>query len=316
MTRDKSQTDLLSNVSVFVQVGQCDSFTAAARRLDITASGVSRSVARLEDRLGVQLVSRTTRSISLTAEGEIYFQRCKQILNELAEVEDEINHSQTEPSGRLRVRLPKSFGRAVVFPVLSEFTDRYPKVNLDIRLMSGISDMVEQGVDVAMQLGKPHDARLVARKVCDISYVLCASPDYLRQHGTPETLSDLARHRCLAYIQPHSETPREWTLTENGQPASFKVPGAVNIDDLHALLDAAAGGVGIAYLMDFMIRRSVAARRLRVIMPSFRHQGPTAYIVYPPSRFRASRVRAFVDFICGLVPNEETTSEIIAGQSQ
>jgi DNA-binding transcriptional LysR family regulator len=200
--------------------------------------------------------------------------------------------------------LPKSFGRAVVLPALSEFTTRYPKVSLDIRLMSGISDMVEQGIDVAMQLGKPQDARLVARKICAIQYVLCASPDYLRRHGTPQSLADLSNHRCMAYIQPHSEMSREWTLTENGKPVSFKVPGTVNIDDLHALLETAAGGVGIAYLMDFMVRRSVAAGRLKIIMPEFLHQGPTAYVVYPPSRFRSSRVRAFVDFLCGLIPED------------
>ena len=300
--RNDVKHELLSHVSIFVQVGQCDSFTAAAKRLNLSASGVSRSISRLEERLGVQLVSRTTRSISLTAEGRVYFQRCKEILNDLAEVEEELNESQTEPSGWLRVRLPKSFGRAVVLPVLNEFTTRFPKINLDIRLESGIQDMVEQGVDVAMQLGKPQDARLIAREICSISYVLCASPEYLERHGTPETIADLAKHRCMAYVQPHSETHREWTLTENGQPVSVRIPGVVNIDDLHALLEVAASGVGIAYLMDFMVRRHVAVGRLKIIMPSFLHRGPTAYVVYPPTKFRSSRVKAFVDFLVGLVP--------------
>jgi len=304
LVRDKSQSDLLNSISVFVQVGQCDSFTAAARRLKITTSGVSRAVSRLENHLGVQLVSRTTRRISLTPEGQTYFQRCKQVLSDLEQAEDEITQSQNEPSGPLRVRLPKSFGRSVVLPSLAEFTARYPKVSLDIRLVSGVVDMVEQGIDVAMQLGKPLDARLIARKVCAVRYVLCASPDYLRLHGTPQSIAELSQHRCLRYIQPHSDTYREWLLTENNRPVPFTAPSTVNIDDLHALLIAAASGVGIAYVMDFMIRRFVAEGRLQVIMPSFLHQGPTAYVIYPPSRFRSGRIRAFVDFLCGLVPEE------------
>jgi DNA-binding transcriptional LysR family regulator len=302
--KEKSHPELLSSISIFVEVGKSDSFTAAARKLNITASGVSRAISRLEERLGVLLVNRTTRSIQLTTEGDIFFERCKQILYELEDAESELNESRDEPSGRLRVRLPRSFGRAVVIPELASFTARYPKINLDIRLISGVMDTVEHGVDVAMQLGKPRDARLVARKLCPINYVLCASPDYLREYGIPRTVEDLAKHRCLTYIQPFTSTYRNWALIENGQPISFKAPGIVNIDDVHAVLDAAIAGVGIAYVMDFVIWRPVAAGKLQVVMADHSYNGPSAYVVYPPTRFRSSRVRAFVDFLSKLVPPE------------
>ena len=297
MAREKHHPELLSNISIFVQVGQSPSFTDAARRLNISASGVSRSIARLEQRLGTQLVSRTTRHLSLTPEGAVYFERCKQILQDLTRAEDALKESQAEPTGRLHVRLPKSFGRAMIVPALAEFSVRYPKISLDVHLASGVMDMVEDGIDVAMQLGEPRDARLVARKLCAINYVLCASPDYLRRHGTPRRLADLPAHRCLAYIQPRSDSYRDWVLTEKGAPVTFKPEGVLNIDDVHALLEAAISGAGIAYCMDFLIREPVAAGRLHVVMPRSAHEGPPAYLVSPPHRYRIRRVQVFIDFL-------------------
>jgi DNA-binding transcriptional LysR family regulator len=302
MPRDKVPPELLSSISVFVQVGQADSFTSAARKLNISASGVSRSISRLEERLGVQLVDRTTRSINLTSDGQVYYERCKHILSDLAEAEDAIVHSRGEPSGRLRVRLPRTFGRAVVIPALPKFTARYPKVTLDIRLVSGVVDALEQGTDVGMQLGKPRDARLIAWKLWPITYVMCASPAYLRQHGTPKTLADLEQHRCLTYIQPETDSYREWTLSDHGKVLHFTPAGAVNIDDVHAILDAAIGGGGIAYLMDFVIHEAVTSGKLKVVMPHTAYAGPTSYIVYPPNRFQPNRVKVFVDFLRGLAP--------------
>ena len=297
MNRDKHQPELLSSISVFVQVGQSASLTEAARRLNISASGVSRSISRLEQRLGIRLVNRTTRHLSLTPEGSVYFERCRQILNDLVEAEDELNESRSEAKGRLRVRLPKSFGRAIVVPALSEFSVRYPKLSLDIHLASGIADLVEEGIDVAMHLGEPRGTHLVAKKLCSINYVLCASPDYLRKHGTPRRIADLAGHRCLTYIQPNSDSYRPWELNDKGATISYQPGGVLNIDDVHALLEAAIHGAGIVYCMDFLIREPVAAKQLRVVMPGFAHEGPPAYIVSPPHRYRIRRVREFIDYL-------------------
>lgn len=300
----RNHPEIVSGISVFVEVGQSNSFTAAARKLNITASGVSRAISRLETRLGIQLVNRTTRSIHLTSEGEIYFERCRQILNDLNEAELELSEYRDQPAGRLRVRLPRSFGRAVVIPELANFTNRFPKISLDIRLMSGVVDSIGQGIDVGMQLGKPHDARLIAKQLCPVQYVLCAAPEYLEKHGVPKTISDLASHRCLTYIQPFTSTYREWTLMEDGKPISFKAMGIVNIDDVLGVLDAAISGAGIAYVMDFAIWKHVAEGRLRIVMPDHAFQGPSSYVVYPPDRSRSSRVRAFVEFLLTLVPQD------------
>jgi LysR family transcriptional regulator, regulator for bpeEF and oprC len=298
MARDrKSQVEQLGGIGIFVRAGEARSFTAAARSLGISASGVSRAIARLESRLGTQLVNRTTRSLSLTAEGQAYLERCKRALGELADAEEALRHSHDDPEGPLRVRLPKSFGRAVVIPALAEFTRRYPRIALDVHLASGVTDMVEQGTDVAMQLGRPRDARLVARRLCGINYVLCASPDYLREHGTPRRIADLDHHRCLAYIQPINHHYRDWVLNDNGTQVTHPVKGALNIDDMHAVLDAAIAGAGIAYVMDFVIRGPLAERKLKIVLPRSAHAGPPAYIVAPPQRYRLRRVQAFIDFL-------------------
>jgi len=297
LTRDKHQPELLSSISILVQVGQSSSLTEAARRLNISASGVSRSISRLEQRLGTRLVNRTTRHLSLTPEGSVYFERCRKILNDLVDAEDALNESRAQATGRLRVRLPKSFGRAMVVPALAEFSVRYPKIILDIHLASGAADLVEEGIDVAMHLGEPRDARLVAKKLCAINYVLCAAPDYLRRNGTPRRIADLAEHRCLTYKQPNADTYRAWELNDKGATVSYQPEGVLNIDDVHALLEAAIHGAGIVYCMDFLIREPVAAKLLRVVMPGFAHEGPPAYIVSPPHRFRIRRVREFIDYL-------------------
>lgn len=302
MIRDKVPADLLNNISAFVQVGECDSFTAAARKLNVSTSAVSKAIARLEYRLAVQLVSRTTRRISLTPEGKVYWERCKHLLNEITDIENELSDTLAKPRGPLRVRLPMAFGRVVVIPALGTFTKRYPDVVLDIRLSSGQVDMIEQGIDVAMQLGEPQDPRLVAHALCPIRYVLCAAPEYLRRHGTPRTIGELSKHRCLAYIEPRTQKQREWMLTEKGRMVIVKARGAVNVDDVHALLEIALAAEGIAYIMEFMIKDSLAAGRLKMVLPQFGYDGPTAYVVHGPTRFQSGSVRAFIEFLRELVP--------------
>lgn len=297
MSTEKYPAELLSGIATFVQVGQSASFTDAARRLNISASGVSRAISRLEERLGTRLINRTTRHLSLTPEGALYFDRCRQILKSLGEAEEALGESRAASAGRLTVRLPKSFGRAMVIPALTEFSVRYPEICLDIHLANGVADMEEEGIDVAMHLGQPRDAHLVARKLCPINYVLCASPGYLLRHGSPRRLSDLANHRCLTYIQPRTNAYRDWEFTEKGAPVTYRPQGVLNVDDVHALLEAAIHGAGIVYCMDFLIREPMAAGSLRRVLPRLVHEGPPAYIVALPHRYRIRRVREFIDFL-------------------
>ena len=228
----------------------------------------------LEQRLGTRLVNRTTRHLSLTAEGSVYFERCRRILNDLVEAEDALNESRSQTAGRLRIRLPRSFGRALVIPALAEFSLRYPRLHIDVHLASGVADLVEEGIDVAMHLGEPSGKDLVARKLRPISYVMCASPEYLRQHGTPRQIADLNTHRCLTYIQPNTDAYRPWELNDKGTTVRFQPEGVLNVDDVHALLEAALHGAGIVYCMDFLIREPVAAKRLRLVLPGLAHEGP------------------------------------------
>jgi LysR family transcriptional regulator for bpeEF and oprC len=186
-------------------------------------------------------------------------------------------------------------------PALAEVLGRYPRISIDVTVDSGTVDLVEDGIDVAIQLGRPAGARLIARKLCPIHYALCAAPDYLRRYGAPRTIAELAAHRCVTYMQPEIGRYREWELRHNGRRTTAAVAGVLGVNDIYALLDAVVAGVGIGYLTDFMIAEALAAGKLAIVMPETAYEGIPAYIHYLPSRYRSPRIRVFVDFLVELL---------------
>ena len=289
--------DSLDDIAVFVQVAQSESFTAAARQLSLSASGVSRAIGRLENRIGVHLVNRTTRRLSLTAEGSAYFQRCRQILADLEDAETEISEAGSIPRGPLRIQLPRGFGNAVIIPLLTDFAALYPEVTLHISVYDGAINPAEEGVDASFVLGEPLSGDFVARKLCSIGYAVCAAPDYLENHGEPAIPDDLANHRCLNYVHPRSGRAREWVLTDAGREISIPVASVLRANDIRTIHQAAVSGAGLAYLMDFLIAEDISSGRLKIVMPRYVRRDVPVYVCYPQNRHRLPRVTAFVEYL-------------------
>lgn len=300
----RSPAENLSAIAIFVCVGQSTSFTSAARGLRMTASGVSKAISRLEERLGVRLVNRTTRSINLTDEGTIYLERCRQILAEIDDAEAAIVQSQSQPRGRIRVQLPRGIGRKVIVPALARFYERYPEVVVDVFLDGRFLNLAEEGIDVALRFGEPEDSAYVARKLCRVKYGVCASPDYLHRYGEPKTPDDLFRHRCVTYLSPQTGRHRPWELRRNKEKLTVKLSGSLNVNEVGALFDAAVAGVGLAYLPDFMIADAVASKTIEPVMLDYVYEGARLRMLYSPSRHLPARLRAFIDFIRELLPSE------------
>jgi len=298
----RSSTDSLSAIAIFVAVGESASLTAAAQKLQMSVSGVSKAVSRLEDRLRVRLLNRTSRRITLTHEGTAYFKRCRQVLLDLEEAETTIAQGQSQPRGRLRVLVPRALGKKVLIPAMVQFLEQYPDISVDLVLDARSLNLEEEGIDVALRYGRPADSLLVARKLCRVNYLVCASPEFIREHGEPRTLEDIRRYRCVNYVVPGSGRYRQWDFFRAGEPISLDIEGALNVNDMGALADAALIGTGLAYLPDFMVADLVEAGSLKVVLPDWLYQGDWIYMVYPRRRYFSPRFRVFSDFIRALLP--------------
>lgn len=304
--------DNLNTITVFVRVAESRSFTAAAHRLGISASGVSKSVSRLEEELGVRLVNRTTRKVSLTEDGVSFFERCRQILYEIEEAETALTRARAAPRGKLRVQMPVSFGRRVIIPALADFIARYPELVVDVELSDRVPDLTEEGLDAVVHIGEPGDTRLVARRLCAIRHATCAAPEYLRRYGEPATPDELDKHRCLAYTYPHTGGYRDWQFSYNGKRFSKVVSGSLNVNNSESLLEMAIAGAGIAAIGTFITAEAIAAGKLKIILRDYIADGPTVSVLYLPNRHMSPRVRTFVDFLGDLVPPDPPWDRLLA----
>jgi len=235
----------LNALLVFVKVAETRSFTLAAQRLGLTSSAISKSIARLEQELGVKLLTRSTRLVNLTGEGASFFERCRQILTEIEDAESAVTATTATPKGRLRLQMPVGFGRRVIVPKMWEFTQRYPELSIDIELSDRQVDLTYEAVDAVIQIGPITDERVVAHRLCNLSFAAYASPEYLARHGTPLSPDDLDHHHCLAYLLPMSGDHREWRFSKNGQDFTKVVSGALNINNAESLLEAAIAAPGL-----------------------------------------------------------------------
>jgi LysR family transcriptional regulator for bpeEF and oprC len=302
MAKVRNSTDSLSAIAIFVAVGESASLTSAAQKLQMSVSGVSKAVSRLEEKLRVRLVNRTSRRITLTHEGSAYFKRCRQVLLDLEEAEATIARSQSQPRGRLRVLVPRALGKKILIPAMVRFLEQYPDISVDLVLDARSLNLEEEGFDVALRYGRPADSLLVARKLCRVNYLVCASPDFIRWNGEPQTLEDIRRYRCINYVVPGTGRYRQWDFFRDGGPVSLDIEGAINVNDMGALADAAIIGTGLAYLPDFMVVDQVAAGHLKIVLPDWQFPGDWIYMVYPRRRYFSPRFRVFSDFVRALLP--------------
>jgi DNA-binding transcriptional LysR family regulator len=288
--------DRLANMEAFVRVAETKSFSEAARRLRSSKSLVSRQVAALEGELGVRLFHRTTPSLSLTEEGRGYHAQVARILIEIEEANLSVSKSQAAPRGRLRVSAPMSFGILHIGPAIREFLARYPEVELDLSLNDRFVDVVDEGFDLVIRVGRLSDSSLIARKLGQYRMMLCATPAYLEQHGTPRNPNDLKEHQCLCY-STNSLVPEWHFATKDGATWPVQINGPLHANNGDVLRAAALQGLGIVYLPSFLVGPDVQASTLASLLPEFVPTDTAIHAVYPHSRHLSPKVRAFIDFL-------------------
>jgi DNA-binding transcriptional LysR family regulator len=283
-------------MSAFVRAVELGGFSTAARELGLTPSAISKLVTRLEDRLGVRLLNRTTRRLALTPEGEAYFHRVQRILADIRDAEDEVARFRAEPRGLLRINVGTAFGMHQLSPALPEFLARHPEIQVELTVTDRVVDLIEEGADLGIRLGTLPDSSLVARKICDLERVICASPAYLRKHGTPRQPEDLLRHNCLAIT--YAPALRRWPFDGPEGVRHVEVAGNVSANTAEALLQLALLGVGIIRLTDAIVGDAIAGGRLVPLLQDVHHAEPLPlHAVYPQGRHRSPRVAAMIDFL-------------------
>ena len=285
----------LNGIAFFVQAAENRSFSAAGRVLGISSSAVGKSVARLEERLGVRLFHRSTRSITLTAEGALFLERCRRILSEIEAAELELSETRLAPRGKLRVSLPLVGG--LVMPALTAFMHRYPAIELDVDFSDRLVDVVTEGFDAVIRTGEPTDSRLMSRQLGTFKLLLVASPEYLLRHGRPRIPADLVQHACLQHKFPSNGKFEPWPLRVALGEAEPVLPASMVCNTTEVLIHVARDGLGIACLPDFMVRNAIASGELITVLDDFnQHQG-TFRMLWPSSKHLTPKLRVFVDFM-------------------
>lgn len=291
----------LGSIHAFVQAAELRSFTLAARQLGVSPSAVGKAVSRLEERVGVRLLQRSTRSITLTSEGGRFLERCRRILGELEAAQDELADTQGAPRGSLRVSMP--LASSLMMPALSAFMAAQPAIELELDFSDRLVDVIEEGFDAVIRAGAPRDSRLMSRALGSFALQLVASPAYLTRHGRPRKPSDLSRHRCLQHRFATSGKLEAWPLS-----APVTLPTTVVANTIEPLLQLAEQGHGIACLPDFALREQLAAGTLvRVLARHTEHQG-SFRILWPSSRHLTPKLRAFIDFMTAHLFRTSTNS--------
>lgn len=284
----------LNEVFIFTRVVDAQSFTAAAKRLGLPKSTVSRKVSQLEQRLGVMLLSRTTRKLSLTDAGAAYYERCARVIVEMEDAERAVRDLQASPKGTLRVTAPVDIVLSHLAPLVAAYTRKYPEVSVVLVLTSRVVDLVAEGIDLAVRGGSLPDSSLVARKIADTNMQLFASPAYLKQHGTPHTAADLQEHECVLFGR---ELRATWRLKQGAKLHEVNVRGRISIDDLGAVRSAVLAGGGVGLLPVLGCMEDVRKKRLVQLLADHRIEGGGLHVVYPSARHLSAASRSFIDFV-------------------
>jgi len=284
-------------LTIFVKVGERRSFVRAAAELGMGQSGVSNAINRLEDELGVQLLARTTRSVNLTEDGAAFLQRCRQILADLGEAQQVLGQARSQPTGRLRIDLPSSFGRLKIVPLLCAFRAAYPALKLAVTLTDRYIDLVEEAVDVTIRIGALQDSSLIARRLTQSQFRTVGAPGYFARHGRPRKPEDLIDHNCLSFLTRDTGAVREWRFRRNGAEFTLAPQGDMSFNDGGALSIAVRDGYGLAQIQDYYADHAIAAGELEPVLAKFNPSPNPISLVYPQTRHLSPKVRVFVDFM-------------------
>ena len=296
-------------MAFFSLLARCGSFSVAARELDVSTPAVSKRLAQMEGRLGVQLLNRTTRRVGLTPEGETYLAHARRILADIDDMEQLVSSAAAEPRGLLRVNATLGFGRSHIAPLISGFAKLHPQVEVRLQLSVDPPPLSEDAFDVCVRFGEPPDARVLARKLAPNRRLLCAAPSYLARQGTPRVPNDLGRHDCIG-IRQGDEAYGIWRLSLGKRVESVKVRGKLSTNDGEIAVNWALAGHGIVMRAEWDIARYLRSGRLKQVLENYRTPSADIHAVYPQRHQVSARVRAFVDY---LAAHFEKTSIRAAG---
>jgi len=298
--------DRLQSMQIFARVVDMHSFNRAADSLLTSRSLVTRAIKDLEQFLGVRLLQRTTRHLSLTPEGTVYYDHCKRLLADIEAVESSFPARAGNPRGRLRVDMTLSLARLVVIPALKDFQARFPDVDLILTMSDRKVDLIQEGVDCVVRTGTPENSgTLVARRIGAFDWVTCASPTYIAQHGEPRTLDDLAQHHSVGYLSSQTARPWDWHFVVNGEDRFIAMREHLVVDDIDAYVACGAEGLGMVRAGSYMVLPYLLSGRLRRVLSDFSAPAIPLSVLYPQNRHLSPTVRAFADWVAEVVREAE-----------
>jgi LysR family transcriptional regulator for bpeEF and oprC len=293
----------LQAMEVFVQVVDAGGFTRAAEHMQLPKATVSTLIQSLEAALAVKLLHRTTRQVSVTADGAAYYERCLRILSDVREAEESLSRTRLSPSGRLRVDAPTGLASDVLIPALPDFFARYPDIQLELGCSDRTIDLIEEGVDCAVRGGQLADSNLIARRVGILNFVTCATPDYLARYGRPAHPDELVRHRCVNYFSSRTGKLFDWDFARNGERIQVALPGHIAVNDTNAYIAAGLAGLGIVQMPNFMLEPMISNGRFELLLADWTSDPLPVHVVYPQNRHLSAKVRVFVEWVAELFSN-------------
>lgn len=297
--------DKLQAMAVFVRVVEAGSFVRAADGLGLPKATATTLIQKLEAGLGVKLLNRTTRRLSVTPDGQAYYERCVAILADVRDTEEALRRANASPSGRLRVDVSTLMARLVIIPALPDFFARYPGIRLELGCSDHVPDLVEENIDCAVVSGEVSDQALIARRVGLLHIGTCAAPAYLAAHGRPSHPDDLAEHQCINYFSSRTGKTFDWIFAKDTQRIQTPLLGPIALDDANVYLSAAEAGLGIAQIPAFVLKESIEQGRLEPVLGEWISEPMPLSVVYPQNRHLSNKVRVFVDWIAALFADHD-----------
>ncbi|MDG1274613.1 MAG: LysR family transcriptional regulator [Alphaproteobacteria bacterium] len=282
-------------MKVYCSVVENDSLAGAARSLNVSPSVVSKQLSALEDRLGVRLINRTTRRISVTQEGTAYYESCKRIITDVAEAENAVSSAHAAPRGLLKITAPVTFAHRHLTPHLPKFLDMFPEVEVQVQVNDRVVDLVDEGIDLAIRISQLKDSSLIARRLAPNRRYIAATPEYLKKNGTPNAVDDLKEHRLITW--PPGNPLNDWHFLINGIERIMKVNGAIAVNEGDGILTTLLAGGGLGMTQEFLAGPYVREKKLVPLLEEFVREDNPIYAVYPSNRHLSPKVRAFVDFL-------------------
>lgn len=285
-------------VSEFVYVAEYESFTRAAKELGISTAQVSRQISALEKRLNIKLLYRTTRKVSLTEEGRVFYQHCRSVLDGLDAAEQAVSNLQSTPQGRIKLTAPVTYGEQQLLPLVNDFMMQYSDIEVTAFLSNRKIDLIEGGYDLAIRIGKLSDSTMMAKKLSHRTNFVCAAPSYLNKYGTPHALSELSQHNCLLGTRDYwhfiDTDPR---ASDAGKERNLRVSGSIQYNSGHSLVDAALKGLGIVQLPDYYVQKYLASGELISLLDDYREPEESIWAIYPHNRQLSPKIRLLVDYL-------------------